>query len=120
MGNDEFFLSDRSYQAAKLLFENGFYEICVSRCYYSMFYLVQELLASRGIHYSTHKGLISEFGRSFIKTGILDPEYGKILNKGHERRMFGDYGQKDIVSREVAETALDETNRFRDAVKKII
>ena len=37
MGNDEFFLSDRSYQVAKLLFENEFYEICVSRCYYSMF-----------------------------------------------------------------------------------
>ena len=33
--------------------------------------------------------------------------------------MFGDYGQKDVVSKEVAETALDETSKFIESVKKI-
>ena len=119
MNDNKFFMSDRSLQAAELLFENEFYEICVSRCYYSMFYLVQELLAEERIQYSTHKGLISEFGRRFIKEGPLEAKFGRILNKGYERRMFGDYGQKDVVNREMAEIALSETKKFNEAVKEI-
>ena len=88
-------------------------------CNYSMFYLVQELLAEDRIRYSTHKGLISVFGRKFIKEGPLDKDFGRILNKGYERRMFGDYGQKDLVSREMAEIALSETGKFNEVVKKL-
>jgi len=84
-----------------------------------MFYLVQELLAVERLRYSTQKGLISEFGRRHIKEGDLDPEFGRILSKGYERRMFGDYGQTDIVSREMARTALDESGRFLREVKKL-
>lgn len=118
MNDDRFLLSDRSLQAAQLLFDNEFYDVCVSRCYYAMFYLVQELLAEDRIHYSTHKGLISGFGRKFVKEGPLDTEFGKILNKGYERRMFGDYGQKDVVTKEMAEIALSETKKFNEEIKK--
>lgn len=84
-----------------------------------MFYLVQELLESEGVKYSTHKGLISEFGRLYVKEGKIDRKYGRILNKGYEMRMFGDYGQKDIVTSELALSTLNETGYFNDGVKKL-
>ena len=120
MENNALFRSRRALEAAQLLFENEFYDACVSRCYYSMFYLVQELFLFKGIQYSTHGGLVSQFGRQFVKEGPLDREYSKILNRGFERRMLGDYGQTNMVSIEVASRALDETRKFNEAILDLI
>lgn len=84
-----------------------------------MFYLVQELLESEGVQYSTHKGLISEFGKRFVKQGRIDGKYGRILNKGYEMRMFGDYGQKDIVTSDLALSVLRDTLFFNNGVKDL-
>ena len=112
--------SKRSYEAANLLYENEFYDECVSRCYYSMFYLVQGLFMERGLQYSTHSGLISQFGKHFVKDGPLDKEYSKILNKGFERRMLGDYGQVNTTSKETASKALDEANIFNRKIRELL
>lgn len=110
--------SERALKAAELLFDNEFYDACVSRCYYSMFYLVQELLSRMDINYSTHSGLISQFGFHFVKTKILDKEYSAILRRGFERRMLGDYGQTASVSREVAKRSIEEARRFNEKINE--
>jgi uncharacterized protein (UPF0332 family) len=115
---DEMFIqrSKRAEEAAQLLYDNGFYDACVSRCYYSMFYLVQGLLMEKGIGYSTHGGIVSQFGRIFVKEGPLDVEYSKILAKAFERRMLGDYGQLNQTSQEIASRALSEAKRFNETI----
>ena len=112
--------SRKELEAAELLLDNGYYGACVSRCYYSMFYLVQELFKEKDLHYSTHAGLISQFGHHFIKEGTLDREYSKILRRGFERRMLGDYGQTASVSKEVAIRALTEAKRFHHAIMDVM
>ena len=84
-----------------------------------MFYLVQELFREKDMEYSTHSGLISQFGHYYIKEGLLDKEYSKILRRGFERRMLGDYGQTASVSKEVASRALDEARKFNDVIMKM-
>lgn len=112
--------SDRALKAAELLYENEFYDVCVSRCYYSMFYLIQELFQRKNINYSTHSGLISQFGLQFVKSNLLDKEFSAILRRGFERRMLGDYGQIASVSREVAERAIEEAKRFNKKISEFL
>ncbi len=46
-------------QAAKLLAEQGFYEIAVSRSYYVMFYVAQAFLLGDGLSFSKHSAVIA-------------------------------------------------------------
>jgi len=52
----------------------------VSRAYYAMFYATTALLGSRGLWRSKHQGLIAAFGEHFVKPGLIEPRYGRILH----------------------------------------
>jgi uncharacterized protein (UPF0332 family) len=112
--------SKKALNAAELLFENSYYDACVSRCYYSMFYLIQELFKKKEIEFSTHSGLISQFGLHYVKSGKVDKEYSAILRRGFERRMMGDYGQIDTVTREVARRSIEEARKFHERIMELI
>ena len=43
----------------------GDYDSCVSRCYYAMFFMAEAALLTKGLSASSHKGVISMFGRHF-------------------------------------------------------
>ena len=75
---------DRAHQdlqAAESNLNQGFYGVAVSRAYYAMFYATSALLASKGISRSKHSGVHSAFGEYFVKTGLIETEYVKML--GH-------------------------------------
>lgn len=104
-------------RSAELLLEEGDYESSVSRTYYAMFYSVQALLLTKNLSFSSHKGVISAFGKYFIKTNIFPKEMGKKLNKAFEKRQLGDYEYTFIISKEEAEELLRDGKEF---VKEVI
>ena len=53
----------------------------INRAYYSMFYAILALLIREPFSSSKHSGILRYFNRSFIKTGILDRELGRWVNK---------------------------------------
>ncbi len=57
----------RFLRTGELSFNHGDYDSCVSRCYYSMFFMTEALLLTKNLTTSTHKGVISLFGEHFIK-----------------------------------------------------
>ena len=71
----------QTYEAAKLLFEQGFWNSSVNRLYYSVYYAVNALLVLNGIHTKTHSSVKSQFSLHFVKTGEFDIKYGKLLNQ---------------------------------------
>ncbi|MCK4293643.1 MAG: HEPN domain-containing protein, partial [Planctomycetes bacterium] len=48
------------------------YDSCVSRCYYAMFFVAEAALLTKNLSVSSHKGVISLFGKHFVKTGVFD------------------------------------------------
>ncbi len=50
-----------THKAAMLLFENGFWNSCVNRLYYSVFYAVNALLVWNEIQPKTHSTVKSQF-----------------------------------------------------------
>jgi len=88
-----------SLAAAKILLDEEYYGFAASRAYYSMFYVVEALMASLGKSYSSHSALQSAFGAEFAKTGKLDPKYHRWLIDSQDLRNTGDYGIGATLSR---------------------
>ena len=80
-----------TYDAAKVLGENGFWNSAVNRLYYSVFYSVNALLVQNEIYANSHSGMRSQFSLHFIKTGKLDKKYGALLAELYDWRQKGDY-----------------------------
>ncbi len=108
--------SRREIEAARLLAEGDFGAQAVSRAYYAAFYAAEQALGSLGESRSKHSGVIAAFGRLVIREGGLEQETGRILRSLFEQRNDVDYGEA-VASREDAERAIRDAQRFVDAVE---
>jgi len=81
----------KTYQAARVLSQNGFWNSAINRLYYAVFYAVNALLVSNEIYTHTHSGMRTQFSKYFIKTGRFDKKYGKLLVQLYDWRQKGDY-----------------------------
>jgi uncharacterized protein (UPF0332 family) len=86
-----------------ILIEKNLLTLAINRIYYGMFYMLLALALKKGFKTSKHNQLIGWFNKEFVKTGIINQKFGKIINKGFEDRTDGDYGifvqfEKDEVS----------------------
>jgi uncharacterized protein (UPF0332 family) len=98
--------------AAASNIQQGFYGVAISRAYYAMFYAANALLASKGLSRSKHSGVHSAFGEQFVKAGLLEPEYGRMLLNAFDSRLDADYEAHFTARREVAEAVLDNARKF--------
>jgi len=70
----------KTFEAAKILAENGFWNSAVNRLYYSLFYAVNALLVVNENPTKSHSSTKSQFSLYFVKTGKFDKKYGKLLS----------------------------------------
>ena len=106
---------ERAGQALQQAQDNlklSYYEVATSRAYYAMFYAASALLVSRGISRSKHSGVHSAFGQYFVKPGLIEPEYSRLLVNAFNVRLDGDYGMQPVISRAQAEDILGDAQRF--------
>ena len=109
--------TDESHEAAKVLIERGFIGFSAAQSYYTMFYLTQALLLSKGLKYSSHSAVIAACGKEFSKTKLLDPEFHHRLIEAEERREDGHYGSGENISEEDALESFRWAGEFMQAVK---
>jgi uncharacterized protein (UPF0332 family) len=54
--------ADRYLRSARILHREGDLDSAASRLYYSMFYCAEAMLLSKGLEFSSHRGVIATFG----------------------------------------------------------
>jgi len=111
---------DRAHQDLKAAENNlrqGFHGVAVTRAYYAMFYAASALLVSKGIARSKHSGVHSAFGEHFVKTGLIEVEYAKMLGHAFDSRIDSDYDVAFIPERTLAEGVLHDARRFVERVE---
>lgn len=104
--------------AAAVLLNEGFPPQATSRAYYAAFRAAEAALLTLAETRGKHSAVISAFGRMVIKDGGFDPAVGRIAS-----RLFGARGEADYAgatTREEAESALADAERFVAAVEKWI
>ncbi len=110
----------RYIKSAGILIKEGDFESSVSRSYYAMFYAAEALLLTKKLKFSSHRGVISQFGNHFIKTGLFNPEMGKHLRNAFDRRLVGDYSFAPTVTKTEAQESLDWAVEFTNVIENYL
>lgn len=81
----------RSLAAAERLLGSGDTDFAASRAYYGYFYVAEALLLSKGLGFSRHGQVISQYGLHFAKTEVLDRRFHRLLDEAFTLRQTVDY-----------------------------
>ena len=109
--------AEASLRAAKLLALAGMAEFAGSRAYYSMLYLAEALLLTKGLRFSSHSAVNAAFGQHFAKNRELPPRFHRYLIDSFGLRQAGDYSTTAITAG-AAQEVIGWAEEFLTAAKK--
>lgn len=110
----------KTYEAAKVLADNGFWNSSVNRLYYALFYAVNALLVLNEIPTKSHSATKSQFSMHFIKPGRLDKRYGRLLSQLFDWRQKGDYENVFDYDQKVVEPLFSPVKEMIEVIEKEI
>ncbi len=105
---------------AVFLNENGMSAAAVSRIYYGMYYALTALSLSEGFKSNKHSQLIGWFNKNFIRTGIIDSKYSKIITRAFNKRMDGDYEDFTEFSHSEINEMIKECEKFIEMMQNML
>ena len=101
--------AEKIIEEAEILLNNDKIEGTINRSYYSIFAIARSLTILLGKDSKKHSGIISIFDKYFVKAGILDKRFSKIIHSAFDLRSDADY--KDFAPVNLA----DAKNQFENA-----
>jgi len=96
------------------------YKNAANRSYYCIFNAMRAVLALNRFDSKKHSGIISEFNKSYIKTGLFPIDFSRIIKSAFEIRNNSDYKEFYIVSKEEVATQVENAKIFLVAVEKYL
>ena len=112
--------ADECICAAKSLLESETYKSAANRAYYAVFHAMRSVLAFDKIDMKHHSGVIAEFRRLYVKTGIFDTELSKIISLLSDSRNDSDYDDFFIVTKEEIEAQIKDAEYFLKIIKEYV
>ena len=106
--------------AAQCCYENGFYDSCVSRCYYAVYRAAIAALEKEGFRRPSwnHGILVVKFRKELIdKRGTYPSEFQDILREPYRRRVIADYKDAYVLG-DLAEDSINRSACFVEEVSK--
>lgn len=107
-------------KAAVALLADEDYKDSVSRSYYAIFTAARALLATKRLDSSKHSGVIALFNQHFVKTGVVNKETSKLIEKAKVYRERADYGDYFIVSEEEATAQIESAKKFISEIERVL
>jgi hypothetical protein len=112
--------AEESLASARREFDAGAYPFAVNRLYYAAFYGVSAALLERQLTFVKHSGVRAAFHREFIKTGLLEMQWGKLYDQLFADREEGDYTALIAFDHEYIESQLTHCAKFLEALRPLI
>lgn len=106
--------------AAKTLLSADNYKSAANRSYYAVFHAMRAVLAFDEIDMKHHSGIISEFRKLYIKTGIFDAKLSQIISLLFNIRTDSDYDDFFVINKEEVEEQIENVKIFLDTVKSYL
>lgn len=106
--------------SAKVLVRSEDYCSAANRSYYCIFHCIRSLLALEGVDFSKHSGVMAYFQTNYVKTGIFEKEYSKILTEAFEIRSESDYDDYYAISKEEVEEQIQNARFFFEGVTEYV
>ncbi|MDI7266382.1 MAG: HEPN domain-containing protein [Myxococcota bacterium] len=99
-------------ESAELLLAAGKRADAVTRAYYAIHHLARALLLTRDVEVRSHEGLRAQFGLHFVRTGLMDARFGKLLVQVQRFREVADYESTFTFTQEHAEEEVRAAREF--------
>ena len=103
--------------AAKSLLENGNYKSAANRSYYAIFHAMRAVLALNEIDMRHHSGIISEFRKLYIKTGVFETRLSQIISVLFDTRTESDYDDFFVISKAEVVEQTENAAYFLQVIK---
>lgn len=107
-------------EAAKSMVMCKDYKAAANRSYYAVFSAMRAMLALIGIDSKKHSGIISEFQKNYIKTGVFDKKLSRIITSLEFVRHNSDYNDFYVISKDEVIKQIENAELFLDAVKEYL
>ena len=108
------------YGDAIALYKEGRYRSAASRLYFSVFHAMRAVLALDGIDRKHHSGIISEFRRLYVKTGIFDREVSSIIATMSLMRHDSDYDDYIPIDKEDLDEMIPKVDKLITEVQNYL
>ena len=96
-------------------------ENAVNRSHQSMFLAASGILALKGVKdIKTHQEVMDKFEELFVKTGILEEELGRELERAENLAHEADYDPNITFSHQEAQDQIEKAEHFLSAVEQVI
>lgn len=112
--------SQAEIKNAELALKENLYDQVISASYYAILHSARALLAINEIPVKKHAGVMSLFALHFVKTGLIDTEYSKILVTANRLRTSSDYSDYYFATKEEAVEILDSARVFVGKIESIL
>jgi uncharacterized protein (UPF0332 family) len=84
-------LCKKSQEETEFCLNNNMLKLAAYSLYYSGFYALSALALKEKFSTKKHKQLLGWFNSNFVKTGVVDKRYGRIIRRAYEVRTKMDY-----------------------------
>ena len=95
--------AEEKLEASKLLLAGGLFKDSIGRSYYAIFSATRAVLALDSKDFSKHAGVIACYQKDYVKEGIFDKQYSKIIMEAFQIRNKSDYDDDWIKRGEYSE-----------------
>ena len=99
-------------KTAEAMIELGDYKSAANRSYYAIFNAMRAELALLGEDYNSHRAVITNFRKQFLKTEILDKGLTDIISELVDARTQSDYDDHYIISKEEVAVQVGNARMF--------
>ncbi len=105
---------------AQLLVDNGMLSAAVNRIYYCMFYSLSALAIRDGYQTGKHAQLIGWFNKTYIRTGLIEPRFAKMIHHAFDKRMIGDYSDIPEFTLQEVKLQLQDGTEFIAMIEGLV
>ncbi len=108
--------ANKLINTSEILIEAADYNSAANRIYYAVFNSIRSCLILDGFDSKKHSGIISEFRKRYIKTGIFNEELSKTITMVFDLRTNSDY---DDFFKATKNEVLTQLNRAKALLAEI-
>lgn len=112
--------SHRFLRQADEMMTMGYSDMAVNRYYYACFHIVQALFIRKEIVAHTHSGMLTQFSNYFVRTGLVQLEYGSFLARLFQLRQKADYNCAYDITKDEALSLKEPTHNFIEKINSLI
>jgi len=95
-------------------------ETIANRSYYCIFNAMRAVLSLDRFDSKRHSGIISEFRKNYIRTGIFPKNFSEIIDNLFEIRIEGDYETFFLVPKADVAEQVENAKTFLETVEKYV